>query len=116
MADLGEMQLKSIRDAPYLKHRAPKARLQQEEQPTEEQPVDETDELAPEIAFLEKIVTGFLGGASGATSTDCTANLEGLVYYAFEMVKNREIYLPWKAAALTIAFQKFQEKSALFSA
>jgi hypothetical protein len=39
-----------------------------------------------------------------------------MIYYGFDVVKNREIYNPKKIMKAGIALQKFQEQQALFSA
>lgn len=70
----------------------------------------------PELIIIEQFLVGFLEGSSFAGNSQCNAALKGMIYYGFEVVKNREIYNPSKIMKAGIALQKFQEKSALFSA
>jgi hypothetical protein len=39
-----------------------------------------------------------------------------MIYFGFEVVKNRDIYRPSKIMKAGIALQKFQEQQGLFSA
>lgn len=48
----------------------------------------------PELLLVEDFINGFLNGASYEGNTQCKPALQGIVYYAFEIVNNREIYVP----------------------
>ena len=70
----------------------------------------------PELQMLEDFLTGFLQGTSGSTQSSCQDAMQGIIYYAFQIVDNREIYKPDQVMKAYIAFQKLQEKQALFYA
>jgi len=69
----------------------------------------------PELIMLEQFLTGFLKGSAFGGS-QCNAALQGLIYYGFEVIQYREIYLPKNVMKANIAIQKLQEAAGLFSA
>jgi hypothetical protein len=78
--------------------------------------VAQAQEEFPEIIMLEDFLNGFLTGSSFGGNSECNDAMQGIVYYGFELIKNREIYNPSKVMKATIAFQKLQEKQSLFYA
>jgi hypothetical protein len=66
--------------------------------------------------MLEKFLTGFLAGSSFVGNEQCTAALSGMIFYGFEVVRNREVYDPRKTMKAVIATQKLTEQQSLFSA
>ena len=70
----------------------------------------------PELQMLEDFLNGFLQGTSGKTQSSCKDAMTGIIYYVFEIINNREIYKPSQSMKAFIAYQKLQEKQALFYA
>lgn len=76
---------------------------------------DATQEI-PELLMAEDLITGFLKGSSFGGASQCNDAMQMVVFYAFEIVKNRQVYEPSKIMKVGIAFQKLQEKTSLFYA
>lgn len=64
----------------------------------------------PELIMVEDFLNGFLQGSSFEGSTQCQDAMQGIVFYGFEIVENRQIYDPSKIMKVVVAFQKLQEK------
>ena len=117
------MSIKAIMDKPMLTHLKLPAHVVQTKfmgiEPTGKAKFQALQDLSgdfPELIMLEQFLTGFLKGSSFAGNGQCNAALQGMIYYGFDVVKNREIYNPRKVMKAGIALQKFQEQQALFSA
>ena len=72
-----------------------------------------TDELAGFYLF-EDFLEGFVANSSFGGTPECKKAMGGMIYYAFEMLKNRAVYNPSKSVKLVIAFQSYQQQQALF--
>lgn len=73
----------------------------------------QSDEFA-QIYLLEDFMTGFVEKSSLGGTTECKNAMAGMIFYAFEMLKHREIYKPSNSMKVFIAFQSYQEQQALF--
>lgn len=69
----------------------------------------------PEISMLEDFLLGFVGDSKYLGTEECTAALGKMIYWGFEMLGHREIYLPKNTMKVVIAFQRYQEQQAVFS-
>lgn len=118
-----DMSIKAIMDMPSMRHttiphhvlqsqfggKQPKGQLKYNNL------ADASEEL-PELLMVEDFMNGFLEGSSFSGNTQCQAAMQGLVFYGFEIVNNRQIYDPSKIMKVVVAFQKLQEKQSLFYA
>ena len=81
---------------------------------------DSIAELAntyPSLVLAEDFASGFITGSSSLTgSAECSASMQGIIYYGFEMAENRQVYMPSQSMTFVIAYQKFQEQLSLFYA
>ena len=66
--------------------------------------------------MLEDAINGVLAGSSMVGNSQCQSAMQGLVYYAFEVLKNREIWNPSEIMKATIAVQKLNQQQSLFYA
>lgn len=100
------MQLKAIIDSQSYSHQKHK-RLNQATGQSEE---------SPELLLAETFMKGVLEGFSYTGNANCKPSVDGIINYGFEIINNREIYIPSHAMAAVIAANKLQEKIALFYA
>ena len=71
----------------------------------------------PSLVIIEDFLNGFILGSSTLTgSAQCSAAMQGSIYYGFEMAENRQVYKPSQSMTFVIAYQKFQEQTSLFFA
>jgi len=81
---------------------------------------DSIAELAntyPSLVLAEDFASGFITGSSSLTgSVECSAAMQGIIYYGFDMAENRQVYYPSQSMTFVIAYQKFQEQLSLFYA
>jgi hypothetical protein len=99
--ELHDMSMKSIADAHAYKDRILAKRLKPNKQASQSFAQDNND--FPELDMLEKFLTGFLTGSSFVGNEQCTASLMGMIFYGFEVVRNREVYDPRKTMKAVIA-------------
>ena len=59
---------------------------------------------------------GYIDGAAFLGNVACTASMKGIIYYFFEVVKYRKVYLPWVTMKNVISDQKLEEKASVFYA
>lgn len=70
--------------------------------------------LIPEILLLETAMFGFLKGASFIGNPSCISSMEGIIFYGFEIIKYREVYIPSITMKAIVSAKKFQERISLF--
>lgn len=123
MADLDDLALKSVYDMPQMNHikftdeilranggKAPKGALKYSS-------LADASSDFPEIIMMEDLLNGLLKGTSfGNTNVKCQSSMQGVVYYTFEAINNRDVTNPTQIVKLTIAAQKLQEQGAIFYA
>ncbi len=112
MNELHDMSMKSIADSRMFKERVLARRYTKGATANS---FAGTNDF-PELDMLEKFLTGFLSGSSFVGNAQCTAALQGMIFYGFEVVRNREVYNPRKTMKAVISTQKFTEQQSLFSA
>jgi hypothetical protein len=78
------MQLKAILDSQHYTHQNHK-RLNQATGIAEE---------SPELKLAENFLKGVLEGFSYTGNQNCKPSVEGIITYGFEIINNREIYIP----------------------
>ena len=59
--------------------------------------------LEAEFVDLENFLLGYLDGASFLGNSSCTSAMNGVIYYVFEVIKYREVYLPSNTMKAVIA-------------
>ena len=69
----------------------------------------------PELGMIEDALNGFLAGTSFSGNQKCQAAMQGCIYYAFEVIYNRNVADPAQVMKAVIAAQKLQAQTTLFS-
>jgi hypothetical protein len=67
------------------------------------------DTLESQTAMLESFAYGLLQGMSFNETVNCKAGLFNTIYYAFDALDYREIYLPWNTLKFGVATTKLTE-------
>jgi hypothetical protein len=95
------MSIKSVMDKPMMTHLKLPAHIVKTKFNGVEpkgrarfQALQDMSEDFPELIMLEQFLTGFLKGSSFAGNSQCNAALQGMIFFGFDVVKNREIYRP----------------------
>ena len=68
-------------------------------------------DLSRNLINTENFLYGFLSGFSFGSNTACNSGLTTTIYYAFESMKYREIYLPWNIMKFTTVQNKLTEST-----
>lgn len=111
-----------IQESQYLRHFPTKADVNTPHIPVEKRQVTmleydnhaDVTALIPEILLLETALFGFLKGASFIGNPQCISAMEGIIFYGFEIVKYREVYIPSITMKAIVSAKKFQERISLF--
>ena len=67
------------------------------------------DTIESQSQVVESFLYGFLQGMSFNETVDCKAGLINTIYYAFDALTYREIYLPWNTIKFGVATSKLTE-------
>jgi hypothetical protein len=70
--------------------------------------------LDPAFVDIQDLLFGLLAGSSFLGNPQCTASMNGVIYYAFQVFTYREVYNPAYTMKAVIAGQKLQEQVGLF--
>ena len=114
------MSLKSIMDQPAMRYyKLPDHVLQSGNVPSGQAYYDalaQTAQTYPQLVIVEDFLNGFIQGMSFQGNAQCEAAMQGMIFYGFELVENRQVYIPSKSMVAVIAYQKLQAQVSLFYA
>lgn len=92
---LADLAMTTVHEMKYLRHYKTKEEKEQIRlQQSYDSNASEQDILDQQLAQWEEFIFGLLKGASFVGNPECTASMEAIVYYAFEVAKYREVYVP----------------------
>ena len=122
LEQLSEMSLKSVMDMSNLRHnKIPEHLLLS----SEGKPVVGAERVKllqglnsqfPELILAEDFAMGFINGSSFTGNPQCQGALNGMVYYAFDLINHSQITNPSNSIKALIATQKLATQQSLFYA
>ena len=75
-----------------------------------------TDAISAQLVILEDFILGFINGSSFSGSVKCQAAMSQVVFYGFQVVSYREVYIPKNIMKAAIAVQNLNQATVIFTA